>query len=305
MLKEIKNGNYVRIEGLLSEMDLTVKQITKDPANPYTAITGNFIVRADIDINGEIQSNYIKVDVFAKEFTNANKPNPAFAQFKELIDKGVSIAVGGEAGATAVRVNGARMTSNDYYDKKGVLRSGTRITASFVDIVSRDIMKPTATFSAVFMVGSKGYITDADGVETDTYKVTGMLPRYNGTVDVIEFVATNPNAIDAISSYWSEGDTVKAEGRIVSTMEEVVSGNADTAEAFFGEAPATRTYTRINRSFVITRGTPNPLEGEFAIDYDDMKEALAKRKAYLESLKDKAAPAPAPAKKPNFADLGF
>lgn len=305
MLKEIKNGNYVRVEGLLSEMDLTVKQITKDPANPYTAITGSFIVRADVDINGEIQSNFIKIRVFAKEFTKANKPNPSFSQFKELIDKGVSIAVGGEAGATAVRVSGARLSSNDYYDKKGTLHNTVDISASFVDIVSRDIMKPTATFSTVFMVGHKGYIVDNDGIETDVYKVTGMMPRWDGSVDVVDFVATNPNAIDAISSYWSEGDTVKAEGRIVSTMEEVTTGGADTAEAFFGEAPATRTYTRINRSFVITRGTPNPLEGEFAIDYDDMKEALAKRKAAIEALKDKAAPAPAAPTKPKFADLGF
>lgn len=302
MLKEIKNGNFVRVEGLLSEMDLTVKQITKDPANPYTAITGNFIVRADIDINGEIQSNFIKVDVFAKEFTKANKPNPSFSQFKELIDKGVSIAVGGENGATAVRIGGARMSSNDYYDKKGVLHSDVRINASFIDIISRDIMKPTATFSAVFMVGHKGYIIDGDGIETDTYKVTGMLPRYDGSVDVIEFVVTNPNAIDAISSYWSEGDTVKAEGRIVSSMEEVTTGGADTAEAFFGEAPAVRTYTRINRSFVITRGTPSPLEGEFAIDYEDVKAALAKRKAALEAKKGDSKPA---AKKPNFSELGF
>lgn len=305
MLTEIKNGNVVKVEGILSEMDLASKQFTSkiDPSDVYNAITGSFIVRVD-DPNGERPTSYIKINVFAKEFTKAGKPNPQYEQFESLIKNGVSIAVGGIDNATCVRVSGGRLSSNDYYNKQGALVSSVRVEASFIDIIPRDAMRPSATFSVVFMVGSKGFEVDKDGIETDRYKVVGMIPRFNGEVDVINFVVLNPNAIDAISSYWNEGDTVKAEGRLVHTMEEVTSIATETA-SYFGEAPEQKKYTRINRDFVITRGTPNPLEGEFAINYDDVKEALARRKARLEAEKEKRSAAASAPKAKNFSDFGF
>lgn len=308
MLTEIKNGNVVKVEGILSEMDLTSKQFTSkiNPNDVYNAITGSFIVRVD-DPKGEKPTSYIKISVFAKEFTKAGKPNPQYSQFENLIKNGVSVAVGGIDNATCVRVSGGRLSSNDYYNKQGALVSSVRVEASFVDIIARDSMQPSATFSTIFMVGSKGFEVDKDGIETDRYKVVGMIPRFNGEVDVINFVVLNPNAIDAISSYWNEGDTVKAEGRLVHTMEEVTSIATETA-SYFGEAPEQKKYTRINRDFVITRGTPNPLEGEFAINYDDVKEALARRKARLEAEKVKKNSANASSGAPkakNFSDFGF
>ena len=156
------------------------------------------------------------------------------------------------------------------------------------------------------MVGKAGYEVDKDGVETDKYKITGMVPQYGGKVDVVPFYAYNPGVIDAVSNYWQEGDTVKATGRLNFTSE---TKEVETQLGFGESTVETRTYSI--SELVITGGNPTPLDGEFAINYEDVKVALEDRKNRLAESKDKAAnrgtsgkaPAAAPAKK--FSDLGF
>jgi single-stranded-DNA-specific exonuclease len=78
----------------------------------------------------------------------------------------------------------------------------------------------------------------------------------------------------------------------------------------FGD-PAIETRTFSVSELVITGGSSTPLDGEFAINYDDVKVALEQRKARLDELKNKAATkgtsgkAPAPASGNKFKDLGF
>jgi hypothetical protein len=154
------------------------------------------------------------------------------------------------------------------------------------------------------MVGKAGYELDKDGVETNKYKVTGMVPQYGGKVDVVPFFAYNAGVIDAVSNYWSEGDTVKATGRLNFTSE---TKEVETQLGFGESTIETRTYSV--SELVITGGNPTPLEGEFAINYDDVKVALEDRKNRLAESKERSAnkgasgKAPAPAKK--FSDLGF
>jgi hypothetical protein len=133
-----------------------------------------------------------------------------------------------------------------------------------------------------------------------------MVPQYGGKVDVVPFYAYNPGVIDAVSNYWQEGDTVKATGRLNFTSE---TKEVETQLGFGESTIETRTYSI--SELVITGGNPTPLDGEFAINYEDVKVALEDRKNRLAESKDKAAnrgtsgkaPAAAPAKK--FSDLGF
>ena len=101
-------------------------------------------------------------------------------------------------------------------------------------------------------------------------------------------------------------NTVKATGKLNFTSEtKEVEVKVD-----FGE-PTVETRTYSISELVITGGSSTPLDGEFAIDYDDVKVALEDRKNRLAESKEKAAnrgtsgkaPAAAPAKK--FSDLGF
>jgi hypothetical protein len=156
------------------------------------------------------------------------------------------------------------------------------------------------------MVGKAGYELDKDGVETNKYKVTGMVPQYGGKVDVVPFFAYNPGVIDAVSNYWNEGDTVRATGKLNFTSKT----ETRMVEVDFGE-PTEETRTISISELVITGGSSTPLDGEFAINYDDIKAALEDRKNKLAESKAKAAKkgtsgkAPAATSGNKFSDLGF
>ena len=135
-------------------------------------------------------------------------------------------------------------------------------------------------------------------------KIRGILPQYGGKVDVVDFYATSPNVISAVSSYWSEKDTVKINGKLnfTSKVEEKM------VEVDFGEPRMERRTVSVSE-LIITGGTQTPLDGDFAFDEDEINEALKERQANLAAKKEKAkekdgTKKAAPAKK-GFSDLGF
>ena len=172
---------------------------------------------------------------------------------------------------------------NEFVNRMGDITSYPRINASFVNKIRQDEMKPEATFSINFVVGKKCPEVDKEGIETGRYKITGVVPQYGGQVDVIEFITANPKVIEAINQYWSENDTVSAIGRLnFSSRTETVLKEVD-----FGEPQETvRTYSV--SELIITGGSAAPLEEGQAYDIEEIKQALAERKARLEKEKDKA-----------------
>jgi hypothetical protein len=217
----------------------------------------------------------------------------------------VSIAAGGIDAADRVRITNANIRMNEYYGQGGQLNSYPRINASFVTKVT-DLTKfsPEATFSAVFVVAAMGYETDKDGIENpNRFKIRGILPQYGDKVDVVDFFATSPNVINAVSSYWSEKDTVKVNGKLnfTSIVEEKM------VEVDFGE-PRMEKRTVSVSELIITGGSQTPLDGDFAYGEDEISAALKERQARLAELKEKAKTKEtktAPAKKGGFSDLGF
>lgn len=307
MLNQIKDGNIVKIEGILSEIDLKYGEITK-PTGKMKTIGGNIKIRVDTVVNGEETTLEVPVRMFATQFTNAGAPNSAFESIERVMTEYVSIAASDIDRADRVRITRGELAMNEYYNQNGNLVSFPCVKASFISKIKKDECKPQAKFTVTFMVGSKGFETDRDGVETDRYKLVGMLPQYGGKVDVIPFLAINPGVVDAVSNYWSEGDTVNAAGvlNFTNRTETVVS------KVDFGEPTETTRTTSVSE-LVITGGNSTPLDGDFAINYDDVKVALEERKVRLAQLKEKAAnknsqstppkTSAAPANK--FRDLGF
>ena len=238
--------------------------------------------------------------------TKKGQPNPAYTSIKHVMDDFVSIAAGGIENADRVRITNGTIRMNEYYGQGGNLVSYPRINASFVNKVTDPTkFNPEASFSAAFMIGSMGFVTDADGVENpNRYKVRGILPQYGGAVDVVDFYAVNPNVISAVSGgMWNEGDTVKINGKLdfTSVVEE------KEVPVDFGE-PRIEKHTTTVSDLIITGGT-QPMEGDFALDADEVKTALQNRQAHLDELKDKAkhknAAKSATPKKASFDDLGF
>lgn len=298
--------NSVKIEGILSEIDLKTGSYVKD-GKTVENIGGSIKVRVNQTINGEKVELDIPVFMFSNKLTNKGTANPAYASIERVMNEYASIAAVGIDKADRVRITGANIRMNEYYGQNGNLNSYPRINASFVTKIT-DMTKyaPEATFSAIFAIGSMGYETDKEGVENpNRYKIRGIMPQYGGIVDVIDFLAVTPNVIDAVSSYWEQGDTVKINGKLnFSSVTEEREVAVD-----FGE-PRIEKKTISVSELIITGGSQTPLEGDFAFDADEIKAALEARQARLAELKEKAkakeaksAPKAAP-KKVGF-DLGF
>lgn len=306
MLEQIKDGNVVKIEGILSEVDLKYSTFMKNNVETK-GVGGSIKVRVDTVINGANTQLEIPVHMFATQYTKNGAVNPAYESIERVMKEYVSIAAADADRADRVRITRGQITMNEYYGQNGNLVSFPRINASFVTKIRKEDCQPDATFNVTFVVGQKKYETDRDGVETDRYSVIGMIPQFGGKVDVVPFVALNPGVIDGVSNYWTEGDTVRATGKInFSSKTETYTQSVD-----FGD-PIVSTRTISVSELVITGGSSTPLDGEFAISDADINEALAERKSRLAALKDKAstkgtsgkAPA-APANGNRFKDLGF
>jgi hypothetical protein len=116
--------------------------------------------------------------------------------------------------------------------------------------------------------------------------VTGICPQYGGSVDVINYVVENKDAIEYISSYWKVKDTVQIWGNIHFTSKT----EKKTKNVGFGEPVETSETVSINE-LVITSGSPCALDGEQS--YDDAQElittALANRQLKLDKMKEKKA----------------
>ena len=303
MLRQAENK--VRIEGILSEINLKYGSFVKNGAT-VDNIGGNIKVLVHQTINGEDVSLEIPVYMFATKFTNAGKPNPAYESIEKVMTEYVSIASGaGEAGADKIRITNGNIRMNEYYNQQGQLVSFPRVNASFVTKATGEF-RPEASWSLEFAVSSMDFITDADGVEVEPKKlrIKVIVPQYGGKVDTMEFYATNPRVIDAITSYWENQKTYSAKGRLnfTSTTREIIE------ECDFGE-PDVRIQTVSVSELIVTKGTQSAMEDDMEFKPADLAAALKEHKAYLETLKDKTSQkphsTPAPTSSNQEFDLGF
>lgn len=296
--------NKVFIEGILSEIDIVERTYTKDGVQ-NNALAGQIKVRVEQKINGIDKILEIPVHVFVNEMTKKGTKNPAYESIDTVRREFISIASGaGVEGADRIRISGASIQMNEYWADENRLSSYPRINASFVQRVKRDEFTPKAQFSTELVVSKMINEVDKDGVETGRLKIEGILPQYGGRVDVVPFIAENPNVVDAISQYWQPKDTVKVSGKLnFSSTVEIY-----TEEQGFGE-PIEKKRTINVSELVITGGSQTPLEGDFAFNEEEIKNALAERKTRLENRKAKelarSSSRTAPAQSGFASDIGF
>ena len=305
MLRQAENR--CKIEGILAEVDIKPGHFEKN-GQQVESIGGSIVVKVTQKISGEEKELAIPVHMFASKLTNKGTPNPAYDSIQKVMNEYVSIAASdnGEDGADRIRITSASVRMNEYYSQDGRLISFPRINASFVQRINKADCKPEATFTAEFVVANKSEEVNSKGDTTGRYRIDAIIPQYGGKVDVVPMYAQSPGVISAVSTYWEIGDTVKANGRLdFSATTETILEEVD-----FGE-PIEKTRT-INRSdLIITGGSQEPLEGDFAFDNAEIQNALADRKARLEKQKDRdmsrAATRQAPPQnaKNGFMDLGF
>ena len=305
MLKQTENS--VKIEGILSEIDLDYGSFVKNGAT-VESIGGTIKVQVTQKINGEDAILEVPVHMFASKLTNKGTSNPAYESIEKIKTSYLRIAAGGIDAADRVRITGGSIQMNEYYNQNGQPVSFPRISASFCNRIKKEECAPEATFTVQLVVLSKGSEVDRDGIETGRYFVKGGIVQYGGKVDIVTFYSTNKGVITGIDTYWNERDTVKASGRLnfTSKTEEFVR------EVDFGE-PVVEKRTVSVSELLITGGSQTPMEGDFAIDWSDREAGLTERLARLEKQKEKDAAragaktksAPAPTSSKAGQDLGF
>jgi hypothetical protein len=302
MLKQTENR--IKVDGILSEIDIKPTSFKKD-GKDVEAIGGSIIVKVTQKISGVEKELMIPVHMFAAKLTNKGTPNPAYASISKVANEFKSIAsTGDESLADRIRITNGQVRMNEYYAADGHLISFPRVTASFVNKIANGDCKPEATFTMEFAVAAADNEMDRNGEPTGRYKITALLPQYGGKIDVIPLYAESEGVISAVSTYWNVGDTVKANGRLdFSSTTEVTYEEVD-----FGE-PVEKIRTINKSDLIITGGSQEPLEGDFALQKADLDAALADRKNRLENQKEKdmarVASRQTPSQSGGFADLGF
>lgn len=303
--------NKVKIEGILSEIDLKYGSFQRDGSDVET-IGGSIKVLVEQVVNGEDVTLEIPVHMFSTKYTKAGKINPSYESIETVMKEYKSIAATGDKNvADKIRITSGQIKMNEFVGQNGSIVSYPRISASFISRAVGEF-KPQATFNLEFVVSKINRVVDNDGVEVDPAKlaVEVIVPQYTSpsadamNVDVVPLYATSNGVIDAIEQYWEAGQTFKASGRLNFTSRtETVKQEVD-----FGEAQ--ETVRTINTSeFVITGGSQAPLDGDFAFDLEDIKKGMAARKAKLEDLKSGAKSmskkTPTQSSSKGKADLGF
>ena len=303
--------NNVRIEGILSEINLKYNSYVKDGA-PVDSIGGNIKVLVEQEVNGQPFNVEVPVYVFSNKYTKAGGINPSYESIEQVMKEYVSIAAAGDKNqADKVRITKANIRMNEFLGQSGNIVSQPRVYASFISKVTGEFV-PSAEFNLEFMVSSISRVTDAEGVEVDPAKlsVQVIVPQYTAAnadtmrVDLVPLVATSPSVITAIESYWEAGMCYKAHGRLnfSSRTEDVVE------EVDFGE-PRHFARTINTHELVISSGTQAPLDGELAFDINDIKAGMAARKQRLEDMKagktDPRKLTPAQNTSKGKLDLGF
>lgn len=280
----VKKGNVVRIEGILSEVNIEESTITKDN-NVKPVVRGEVKVRVTQRIPGsnETKDYEIPVSIFACQTTNAGGKNPMYDMYMSLKTNFKTIAEYGIDEADRIRVTGNIVENNYFSPNTGKFISFPQVKGSFFNKVKKEEFVPDAKLTVTFVVKSKQFVTDADGVEDpNRFKVTGIVPQYGGTISILDFYAVTKNVIDGVSTYWEPGNTVKATCKLnfTSKVENRV------VHSDFGDDDIEQTTVKVSE-LVIARGDA-PLDEEFGYSINDVQDALKRRQIELAEKEEKA-----------------
>lgn len=275
MSKDIMNQaqNRINISGKL--LDATFGEGTLNDGRHYKR--ANITIRVTQTFGGHTETSEIPVSMFAAQYTLQNKPNPGYAQILTLQEMKTAQNVGIDD-ADIVRISGANIRENNFVSKNsGQLINGWQINTSFIN---KGATTDVASFAIEIFIMDMRPETDREGYDTGRLIIKGGIVQYQGKLDVVEFIVENPDTVDYISRSWEINNTVEIKGRIrVTAIEEKPS----VSENSWGE-DIPETSTRTVRELIITTGSDEPKEEEFAYDPTDIKKAFNARKALQEQM---------------------
>lgn len=275
--------NKITISGKL--LDVMFREGKLSDGRPYES--ANMTVRVVQTYGGRTETSEIPVSCFAAKYTLANKPNPAYEQIQQLKRLKTAQNVGID-NADIIRINSGNIRENNFVSRSGQLINGWQINASFIGTGNGP---DVATFNIDIFIMDMHPEEDREGNPTGRLIIKGGVVQYNGMLDVLEFVAENPEAVDFMERNWNINDTLNIRGRVrVSVVEEKSAGSSSD----WGE-DIPQTTTRTTRELVIGKGDDQGRDEEFAYDPVDIKKAFNARKARIEQMQMDVAKRNAPA----------
>lgn len=264
--------NKVNIVGKL--LDTTFREGKTSTGQNYESC--NFTVRVTQTYGGHEETSEIPVSIFATQYTSQNKPHPGYKNIQEM-KKMKTVQDYGEAEATVVRMTSANIRENNFVSRSGQLVNGWQINTSFLN---EGKVSDIASFNMDIFIMDMHEEVDREGEPTGRLVIKGAVVQYLGKLDVIEFIVEDSDAVNYISRNWEENKTVNVGGRIRVTSQEE---KRSASESSWGEE-LPETSTRMVRELIITRGSDEPFDDDFAYDAAEIKKAFNERKARLEQM---------------------
>jgi len=263
--------NNVKIVGKL--MDVSFAEGTLKDGRAYER--ANMTIRVNQSWFDREETSEVTVGMFATRYTSTNKVNPVWDQMQAL--HGFKTYQNCGEGADTVRISGCSLRENNFVSRSGQLINGYQLNASFVSNTTS--AKDIASFEADVFILDMHEELDRNDEPTGRLVVRGGIVQYGGKLDVLEFIAEDPNIIDLINRSWNVNDTVYLGGRIrVTSVEEKAVSSGDSWGEDLGG-----TTTKFVRELILTSGKP-AYEEEFAYAPADIKKAFNVRKAAIEQM---------------------
>lgn len=290
----VQAENKVFIQGILSEVDLRQGTYNRD-GKPMRYRAGVIKVKVDLEINEKDVELIIPVHMFGAEFNRNGEVSVTYERLGEIQNEFKSIAaVGNEVDADRVRVVGD-LRINEFMTRSGVWVVEPRVHSNFVNLIAKENCTPEANFQIQFVLAEKVFELEEDSDEKRLH-VKGIVPQYNGNVEIFSFVSANEKYGQAIDLNWREGGTYNISGILDFTVNtEIIYEEQD-----FGE-PVERRRTIRKNDLIITGGSAS----DYEYPTDEIEAALKVRKAKIEEKKN-APPKPAAIPQASStADLGF
>lgn len=264
--------NKLNIVGKL--LDATFREGETKDHKPYESC--NFTVRVTQQVNGVQETSEIPVSIFASKYTRDGKPHPGYKNIQEMKDY-KTVQDYGEAEASMVRMTSATVRENNYVSRTKQLINGWQINTSFINEGGKNEI---ASFNIDIYIMDMKPEEDRNEEETGRLIIKGAVVQYGGVLDILEFVVEGADQVEYIKRNWEIKTTVNVGGRIRVTSQEEKKASS---EGSWGEE-LPETSTRMVRELVITRGSDEPFEEEFAYSEQEIRKGFNARKARLEQM---------------------
>jgi len=264
--------NKVFVEGTVSEINFEIKEI-----DGKEAIMGDIVIQLDDD-------SICTVDIFSYKFKKDGNENTIFKGLSTVMNEYKSIAKFGKEEADKVRISGAKLIVNDYYNNAGVLKSDIKIQTSFINRMKQgEELNPKAEFEVELFIHKINDEIDKNNELTGNKIISGLVPVYDGKIVPMDFIVKDPELVQGIESLYEPGQTIKLYGDVnisITTTKTIVP-------VAIGK-PKEIINTITTRELIVTGGSePYAEDDANTFNIETVKNAMAVRTEFLEELKNK------------------